>query len=294
MHRAPELEDTLAIFGKNVQFESETATFESVLRPFLVAAHLPSSLRLPLRTALGEVHRIVEAVSWPDLEDLVRRRPVDLIVVDPAVEGNVDVDRIVHIMDKFPRTPILVYTTLGPSTVSAMTELSRRGLKDVVLHRYDDSPKRFNQLLERVAKKQLSRYVIVNIADSLELLPERIAKAVEQAFDKPQAFLSAADIAVAAGVPLSSLYRALRAAGFRSAKRILVAARVLRAHAYMREPGYSVQEVADKLGYSHPRILARHTHLALGIKPRHLRRRMSDDAIVGRLVDWMYDNNAAD
>ena len=291
---APELEDTLAIFGKNVQFESETAIFESVSRPFLVAAHVPPTLRLPLRTALGEIHRIVEAVSWPDLEDLVRRRPVDLIVVDPAVEGRVNVERVVHVMERFPRTPILVYTALDPAAVSAMTELSRRGLKDVVLHRYDDSPKRFHQLLERVAKKQLSRYVISNIADSLELLPEAIAKAVEQTFDKPQAFLSAADIAAAAGVPLSSLYRSLRTAGFRSAKRILVAARVLRAHAYMREPGYSVQDVADKLGYSHPRILAHHTHLALGVKPRQLRRRMSDDAVIGRLVDWMYDNNAAD
>lgn len=244
--------------------------------------------------ALGEVHRIVEAVSWPDLIDLVRRRPVDLIVVDPAVEGSVEVEPVFRVMDNFPRTPLLVYTSLGPASVSALTELSVRGVKDVVLQRFDDSPRRFQTLLERVAKKQLSRYVITNIADSLDLLPDAIAKAVEQAFDKPQAFLSAADIASAAGVPLSSLYRSLRIAGFRSARRILVAARVLRAHAYMREPGYSVQEVASKLGYSHPRILARHTNLALGVKPRHLRRRMSDEAVIGRLVDWMYDNNAPD
>lgn len=244
--------------------------------------------------ALGEVHRIVEAVSWPDLIDLVRRRPVDLIVVDPAVEGSVEVDPVFRVMDNFPRTPLLVYTSLGPASVSALTELSVRGVKDVVLQRFDDSPRRFQILLERVAKKQLSRYVITNIADSLDLLPDATAKAVEQVFDKPQAFLSAADIASAAGVPLSSLYRSLRIAGFRSARRILVAARVLRAHAYMREPGYSVQEVASKLGYSHPRILARHTNLALGVKPRHLRRRMSDEAVIGRLVDWMYDNNAPD
>ncbi len=263
-------------------------------RPFLIASYVPSPLRQPLRVALGEEHRIVEAVGWPDLIDLVRRRPVDLIVVDPAVEGAVETTPIMRVMDSFPRTPLLVYTSLGPASAGALTELSIRGVKDVVLARYDDSPKKFNQLLERVAKKQLSRYVISNIADSLGMLPEPVAKAVEQMFDKPQAFLSASDIATAAGVPLSSLYRSLRLAGFRSAKRILVAARVLRAHAYMREPGYSVQEVASKLGYSHPRILARHTNLALGVKPRHLRRRMSDEAVIGRLVDWMYDNDATD
>jgi transcriptional regulator GlxA family with amidase domain len=174
-----------------------------------------------------------------------------------------------------------------------MAELSRRGLRDVVLHRYDDSPKRFHQVLERVAKKQLSRYVVANISDALELLPESIAKAIEQTFERPQSFLSAADIAAAADVPMTKLYRSLKSAGFRSAKRILIAARVLRAHAYMREPGYSVRTVAAKLGYSHPRILARHTYQALGVKPRHLRRRMSDDAVVVRLVDWMYAPNSA-
>jgi AraC-like DNA-binding protein len=134
--------------------------------------------------------------------------------------------------------------------------------------------------------------VVSNLSDALDLLPNSICRAIEQTFEKPQLFSSAADIAATAGVPLSKLYRSLKGAGFQSPRRILIAARVLRAHAYMREPGYTVRDVARKLGYSHPRILARHTHLALGVKPRHLRRRMSDDAVIGRLVDWMYATNA--
>ena len=263
-------------------------------RPLLVAAHVPPSLRPPLRTAIGEEHRIAEAVDWSDLADIVRRRPVDLVVADPAADGSLNVPAVTQMLERFPRTPVLVYTALVPAAVTAMAELSRRGLRDVVLHRYDDSPKRFHQVLERVARKQLSQYVVANLTDALGMLPEPIARAIEQTFDRPQAFNSAADIATAAQVPLSRLYRSLRATGIRSPRRILIAARVLRAHAYMREPGYTVRDVAQKLGYSHPRILARHTYLALGVKPRHLRRRMSDDAVVGRLVDWMYDSHAAD
>src|SRR6478672_4683925 len=99
-------------------------------RPLLVAAHLPPPLRVPLRTAIGEEHRIAEAVDWLDLADIVRRRPVDLVVADPAAEGGVDLTAVAQMMDRFPRTPVLLYTNLAPSAVSAMAELSRRGLRD--------------------------------------------------------------------------------------------------------------------------------------------------------------------
>lgn len=136
--------------------------------------------------------------------------------------------------------------------------------------------------------------ILSSLSAGFHALPEQTVKAIEQLFEKPQAFLTAADVASAAGVTLSTLYRSLKGAGFPSPRRLLIAARVLRAHTYMREPGHSVQEVAGKLGYSHPRILTRHTCLALGVKPRHLRRRMSDEAVVGRLVEWIYDTHAAE
>ncbi len=263
----------------------------SVQRPLLVASHLPSTLRVPLRNALGEEHRIAEAVNWTDI---VRRRPVDLVVADPAADGGINVTAVSQMIEQFPRTPVIVYTILGPNSVGAMAVLSRRGLRDVVLNRYDDSPERFHRVIERAAKKKAGQQIMVHLEDSLELLSPKIGAAIEQVFEQPQTFDSAADIASTAGVTLSTLYRSLRGAGLRSPRRILVAARVLRAHAYMREPGYSVREVAGKLGYSHPRILARHTYLALGVQPRHLRRRMSDESVVGRLVEWIYDTNAAD
>ena len=268
--------------------------FMSSIRPLLVAAHLPTHLRVPLRTALGQEHRITEAVDWADLSEIVRRRPIDLIVADPAAEGGVNVTAVSDMLENFPQTPVLVYTSLAHTTVGAMAELSRRGLKDIVLHRYDDSPERFHQVLERVAKKQVGQSVIANLGDAFDQLPSEIARTLEQMFERPQAFASVADVAATAGVTLSRLYRSLRDAGFREPRRLLVAARVLRAHTYMREPGHSVTEVAKKLGYSHPRILARHTYLALGVKPRYLRRRMSDVAGVGRLVEWIYDTDASD
>jgi AraC-like DNA-binding protein len=259
-------------------------------RPLNVASHLSASLRVPLRIALGEGHRIAEATNWDDLADTLRRRPIDLVVADPAAEGPVDVKAVTDVMDRFPSTPVLVYTALTPSTVAAMAQLSRHGLRDVVLHRVDDTPERFQQVIERVARRLPPDRVLLGLAESMEKLPIAIARTLKQLFERPKAFQSGNDIAAHAGVSLSGLYRSLREVGIRSPKRLLIAARVLRAHTYMREPGHSIGEVATKLGYSHPRILAKHTDLVLGVKPRQLRRRMSDEAIVERLVEWIYDH----
>lgn len=262
--------------------------------PLLVAAHLPSPLRVPLRIALGEGHRIVEAVNWDDLSAILRQRPVDLLIVDPAAEGGVDVEIISELMKQHPKTPLMVYTALTPTSVSALAELSKRGLRDVVLHRIDDTPERFQKVIERVARRQSSHQAVEGLTIAMEQLPDEIQQAIKQMFDRPKAFDSTTDVATMAGVTLSRFYRSLRRAGIRSPKRLLIAARVLRAHSYMREPGHSIREVSAKLGYSHPKVLARHTNQALGVKPRHLRRRMSDEVIVERLVDWIYDLNASD
>jgi AraC-like DNA-binding protein len=279
---------------KNAHFYSRSAIFMSAAPPLFVVSHLPAPLRMPLRVALGEVHRLAEAINWGDLSEIVRRRPVDIVVVDPTAEGGMDVPAVASVIEQFPKTPVVVYTALTPVAMSALAELSRRGLKDVVLHRVDDSPERFQKVLERVAHRQPADQAVLGLSSALDQLPTDIRKVVKQVFDRPKAFESTSDVATAAGVPLTRLYRSFRQAGIRSPRKILVAARVLRAHAYMREPGYSVRQVAVKLGYSHPRILARHTELALGVKPRHLRRRMSDEAIVNRLVEWIYDNDAPD
>jgi len=249
---------------------------------------------MPLRVALGEGHRLAEAFSWADLSDIVRRKPVDIIVADPAAEGEIDVTAVTEVMQTFPKTPLMVYTTLTPPAVAAMAQLSRHGLKDVVLHRVDDTPQRFQQAIERVAQRQPAEQAVAGLTAVLDQLPSEIARAIKQLFDRPKAFASTSDVAAAAGVSLSRLYRTLKEAGIQSPRRLLIAARVLRAHTYMREPGYSVREVSAKLGYTHPRILARHTNIALGVKPRHLRRRMSDEAIVGRLMEWIYESNATD
>jgi transcriptional regulator GlxA family with amidase domain len=163
--------------------------------------------------------------------------------------------------------------------------LARHGVSQVVLHRFDDEPGRFRQLLARQPAEPLGDAVLAQLAPALGRLAPPLAQAVERLFRRPQHFFAAHDLAAAAGMTLRTVYRQLEAAGLASPRLLVVAARVLRGYAYMRDPGREIADVAASLGYSEPRIFTRHTYAAVGLQPRALRRRMEPDAFVRTLAD---------
>ena len=46
--------------------------------------------------------------------------------------------------------PVIVYTTLAPASMRHVMRLARLGVQHVVLNRFDDEPRRFLELIERV------------------------------------------------------------------------------------------------------------------------------------------------
>ena len=63
-----------------------------------------------------------------------------------------------------------------------------------------------------------------------------------------------------------------------------MAARLVRAYHYTRDPGYLLGDVATKLGYSEPRIFAHHVKEATGLLPSVWRRRVKPENFVAQLV----------
>ena len=72
-------------------------------------------------------------------------------------------------------------------------------------------------------------------------------------------------------------------AGLPAAHTLLVAARVLRAFVYARDPGYDLADVACKMGYSDPCILTRHIRAAMGEAPSVWRRTATSESVLLRL-----------
>ena len=251
-----------------------------------VAALLPPRLLRHLEFVLGRERPLV-AESWEGLEALIQASPVSVAIVDPSMDEAGGNERIQGILIDYPSIEVIAYVSVTATAFRAITELSRAGLKHVVMYSVDDSPERFMTMLDTVRASPLTLRLLAAFRPSLNRLPISLKRAVEDMFAEPHLYGNAADIAVKAKVPLVRLYRALRAAGVASPKKLLVAAKLLRAYGDLGDPGHSIRRVSTRLGWKYTRVLFDHTFDVFGMSPARVREQMTDDEVVARLMEWM-------
>jgi AraC-like DNA-binding protein len=261
----------------------------SAPKPFVIAAFVSSSLWNSLRKAVGEACRVIEAATWDDLAQIVRERAVDFVIVDPGAAGRASSRPIEQLLTRFPRTPMFVYTSMQVDTLRSVSALLRDQLEDVLLQGVDDAPESFQRLLDAADRKRAHNPIFDRLTAAVNRLPTEMRNAINELFRRPHVFLSVSDIAGVAGMTLNRFYRAFRSTAIEQPRRVFVAARVYRAYAYLREPGHAVRHVAAKLRYRHSRMLARHTRESLGVKPRQMRTRLAERAVIDRLVTWVHE-----
>lgn len=252
-----------------------------------VVACLPPILLSHLRVVLARGHSVVPVEDSPALWDAVRHQPVDVAVLDPRVPGISTVD-IRAISRQHPSLPLVVYTTLGATTMSAVVELARHGIEHIVLHRFDDAPRRFLALLERLPAYALGDRLLSRLGTPLATLPPATAQMLQALVREPTRFRDTRELAAGAGVDRRTLYRQCEAAGLATPRMLLRGARLLRAYAYLRDPGVFIEDVAVKLGYSEPRRLSQHMQDAVGLKPTELRRMLAPDDFVALLASRLW------
>src|ERR1035437_2493207 len=128
-----------------------------------VAAFLPSRLLTHVKHVLADEPEIFVASSWQELESFICRKPISLVILDPP-------------------------------QFNAVAQLGRLGLKEVVLHHFDDEPEGFRERVERVEANALTHDVIEALRDRLVQLPRQLSLAVENLFDPPHPHTSAPDL----------------------------------------------------------------------------------------------------
>ena len=190
-------------------------------------------------------------------------------------------------LERYPTLPVVLYTALTPQTLRALIELARYGSQQVVLHRFDDSPKTFLNVLEQQPGSTLSHLMLEKLATPVGALPGTLARAVERMFKRPGQFFGVPDLASAAQMPRRTMYRQFRAVGLASPRMMVTGARMLRAYSYMREPGHSLTDVASKLGYT-PEQLRRSMVELVGQTPVRVRTLLEPEQFVGLLAVHLY------
>lgn len=252
-----------------------------------VAAFLPARLLAHVKHVFAEEPELLIANSWQELESFIRRKPVGVVILDPAADGIMNVGAVAGLLKRYPSLPLIAYVTLHAPQFSAVAQLGRLGLKEVVLHHFDDEPEGFKERVERLEGSALTHELMAALRSRLAQIPRQLSVTIENLFEQPHRYGSAFDIAMEAGIAIVSVYRNIDAARLGSPKRLLIAAKVLRGFGYLRDPGYSVLDVSIKLGYKTARIFSQHWVSIFGETPARVRTRLTDEAAVAAVLEWL-------
>jgi transcriptional regulator GlxA family with amidase domain len=109
------------------------------------------------------------------------------------------------------------------------------------------------------------------LSDLLVGCPGELKWAIETAIREPGAVQSVQDLAARARMDRRTCLRWFAKANLPPPSVTLMVLRVIYAHRLLQDPGYTVEDVATKLGYAQTRSLAQNVKEVLGMTPGELR-----------------------
>jgi AraC-like DNA-binding protein len=257
------------------------------------AIFLPCLQLAQVMAALQRQDEVCIADSWDRLETLIRVEPLSVVVFNPAADGTLDGSRACRLIRKYASIPFVAYVPLDAPFVRCIAHMANEGLQDVVIYRSNDSPIRFRETLMRASSIEELGSLVASLESGLSRLPHPLSQVLLDTLRQPHKYSSAQDIAFASGMTVSGLYRSFRVAGLSSPKSFLVGARVFRGYLYLRDTGFSVRDVASKLGYTHPRIFSHQLESVLGGPPSKVRRAIKSTEVSGLMLSWFGVANGA-
>ncbi|HXE56909.1 MAG TPA: helix-turn-helix domain-containing protein [Gemmatimonadales bacterium] len=238
----------------------------------LVLAAVGRARFLKLRAAAAEQCEFVAATGWAEAVELIRHRPVEVAVVDPLLAGGAPrTHEIERLRVLFPSLPLLAYTALAPDSAAALLELGRIGVRRAVFERFDDDPASLRAALRQQMELAASQQVVQALSECFAVLPERLRWAVEATLHAGPDLPRVTDLAARARLRPRSCERWFARTGLPSPNTVLRLARMLYAHRLLLDPGYTVEDVALKLGYRKAKSLQMHLKDVFGLTAGELR-----------------------
>jgi AraC-like DNA-binding protein len=243
----------------------------------LILAAVRAPLLARLRHAAGRGFDFLPVSTWDEGVQAILRHPIEMGVADPQLEGHPRAQGIARFRALFPSVPIIVYTTLSPDLASVLLHLGQVGVRQVVLARHDDHPGHLADVLVGEAAHAISRKLMEAIGDLLADCPGELRWAIEAAVREPTSVQSVKALAHRARMDRRTCARWFAKAGLPPPSTTLMALRVVYAHRLLQDPGYTVEDVASKLGYAQTRSFATNVKEVLGLTPGEIRVTLSPE-----------------
>jgi len=237
----------------------------------LVLAAVPAIQFHKLRRAAAPRFPVVHGRDWDDALATIRTRPVELAAVDPQLEGSPSAHEIARLRMLFPSLPLIVYTALSPATAAVLLALGHSGIQAVVFNRLDDHPARLREVLALEEARSASRQLLDQLTAVLAPLPSELRWVVEEVLRAPADLQTVQQVAARARVDRRTFERWFARLGLPSPRHFLAAARVLYAHRLLQDPGFTVEDVAQRLGYAQTKTLQQHARAYLGLTAGEMR-----------------------
>jgi AraC-like DNA-binding protein len=250
------------------------------LRHLLLAAVPPERL-LRLRMLDPDRYEWVSGCSWAEVVETIRAKPVEMAVVDPLLGGAARPHGIERLRQLFPSLPLLVYTELAPATASVLLQLGRSGIRRVVFHRFEDAPASLRTAIQAELEQSASQQVMLALGGALQELPRELIRALEAMLHSGDEAPTVTALAERAQLTRRTCERWFTKVGLPSPRTVMVLTRLLYAHRLLLDPGYTVEDVALKLGYSKTKTLQMHLRAVFGVTAGELRVSLStEEALV--------------
>jgi AraC-like DNA-binding protein len=229
-----------------------------------------------------------EAVgTWPEAVEAIRAKPVQMAVVDPLLGSTTPKTHgIGRLRQFFPSLPLLVYTELAPATAGVLLDLGRIGIRRVVVHRFEDAPGALRSALLAELEQSASQQVIQSLGAVLQELPPTLQLALEDMLHAPGGEgPTVTALADRARLTRRTCERWFTKVGLPSPRVVMVLTRLLYAHRLLADPGYTVEDVALKLGYSKTKTLQMHLRAVFGLTAGELRVSLSTEEALATVTN---------
>lgn len=230
--------------------------------------------------------KVMRAETWSELTLLLQENRFHAVGVDPYADGTMNIEAITDLMRRFSLLPFFAYVRPTALSLKAILELSKHGLKDVFLQPLGDDL-RFRRAVEMLATERPIRELLWMIRVCLDSLPTDINLAVHDLFLRPGRYSSAEDLAFQARVSIKGLDRSIDRARLGNAKKLIIAAKVLRGYGFLHLMNHSPEEASHNLGYPCHRVFVNHVKAALDRRPSELRAETDGESVVIAVLTWV-------
>lgn len=237
----------------------------------LVLAALPKHLHSRLKAGITSSYRVVSADGWQHAIDQVLSKPVEMAILDPQLEGEPRVHEIERFRVMFPSLPIILYTSLEPAVAPVLLRLGQANIKRVILAWHDDHPSKIRDVLHDESARSVSQKLLYELRDVLDGFPQKLRWVLEAVIREPAEVSSVQELADLAQMDRRTCLRWFERVDLPKPSVLLTVLRVTYAHRLLQDPGYTVEDVALKLGYGGTKSFAFNVKEIFGMTPGELR-----------------------